>query len=479
MNYELLVFAPIFLSLFIYLPTRKLGGTKYITLALFIYMFSKTIELYKQLPQDGYLELGNFLKVDAFDFVLTLQVDRLSVIMLLLTCVLLILVTLSSWSLEKKPAAYFSLLIFFSGAIFGVFMSTNLLWFFIFWELTLIPMFFLVGIWGAEGRIYAAVKFFLYTHVASMLILLAFFLMHKQSGFFDMTLIKESMLSTPILIWSLLFIGFAVKMPLFPFHTWLPDAHVQAPAPISALLAGVLLKMGAYGMIRLVLLLLPEASHKYAWILLVLGLLTLLFAGFMALYETHIKRMVAYSSISHMGLIAIAMAALSFDSLSAALYEMIGHALIISPLFLIAGFLHQKMHTWEMGEMGGIMQKVPYISAIFVLAGLGALGLPGTMGFIGEITILISSIKSFGTWMVVILIGSLISASYLIWTFRRVIYGEMSAKVRKTDFSMNKIEFFALLLFTLLIIFFGIFPAPLFEAINQAFSSYFMAGGAL
>ena len=479
MSYALLIFAPLVLSLFIYLPTRNLGGTKYFTLALFTYMFSKTIELYKQLPEHGYMMLGKFLEVDAFDFVLTLQVDRLSVIMLLLTSVLLILVTLSSWSLEKKPAAYFALLIFFSGAIFGVFMSTNLLWFFIFWELTLIPMLFLVGIWGAEGRIYAAIKFFLYTHVASMLILLAFFLMYKQSGSFDMSIIKESMLATPVLIYSLLFVGFAVKMPLFPFHTWLPDAHVQAPAPVSALLAGVLLKMGAYGMIRLVLLLLPQSAQEYSWVLLALGLLTLFFAGFMALNETHIKKMVAYSSISHMGLIAIAMAALSFDSLSAALYEMIGHALIISPLFLIAGFLHHKLGSWEMEDMGGIMQKAPYLSAIFVLAGLGALGLPGTMGFIGEISILMSSVQSFGAWMVVILIGSLLSASYLIWTFRRVIYGKMSEKVQATDFSMHRVEFFALLIFSLLIVLFGLFPSELFVAINQAFSTYFVQGGLL
>jgi len=479
MSYQYLIFAPLVLALFVYIPTRNLGGTKYITLALFIYMFTQTIELYQSLPAHGYKLLGEFLDVKAFDFVLTLQVDRLSVIMLLLTSVLLILVTLSSWSLEKKPAAYFSLLIFFSGAIFGVFMSTNLLWFFIFWELTLIPMLFLVGIWGAEGRIYAAIKFFLYTHVASMLILLAFFMMYKQSGTFDMSLIKESMLGTPAVIWWLLFVGFAVKMPLFPFHTWLPDAHVQAPAPVSALLAGVLLKMGAYGMIRLVLLLLPESSQKYAWVLMTLGLLTLLFAGFMALYETHIKKMVAYSSISHMGLIAIAMGALSFDSLSAALYEMIGHALIISPLFLIAGFLHHKLNSWEMEDMGGIMQKAPYLSAIFVLAGLGALGLPGTMGFIGEISILISSIESFGAWMVVILIGSLISASYMIWTFRRVIYGAMSTKVEQTDFSMNRVEFLALLIFSLLIIYFGLFPQTLFSEISLAFSSFFNMGGLL
>jgi len=477
MSYEYLIFIPLVLSLFIYIPTRNLGGTKYIALTLFVYMFIQIISLYQSLPAHGYKLLGEFLDVKAFNFVLTLQVDRLSVIMLLLTSVLLILVTLSSWSLKQKPAAYFSLLIFFSGAIFGVFMSTNLLWFFIFWELTLIPMFFLVGIWGAEGRIYAAIKFFLYTHVASMFILLAFFMLYKESGTFNMSLIKESMLSTPVLIWWLMFIGFAVKMPLFPFHTWLPDAHVQAPAPVSALLAGVLLKMGAYGMIRLVLLLLPETSQKYAWILLTLGLLTLLFAGFMALYETHIKKMVTYSSISHMGLIAIAMGALSFDSLSAALYEMIGHALIISPLFLIAGFLHHRLNSWEMEDMGGIMQKAPYLSAIFVLAGLGALGFPGTMGFIGEISILISSIESFGSWMVIILIGSLISASYLIWTFRRVIYGEISTKVAQADFSMNRIEFLALIIFSVLIVYFGLFPQTLFSEINQAFSSFFNMGG--
>ena len=230
-------------------------------------------------------------------------------------------------------------------------------------------------------------------------------------------------------------------------------------------------------MIRLVLLLLPETASQYSWVLLAMGLLTLFFAGFMALHETHIKKMVAYSSISHMGLIAVAMATLSFDGLSAALYEMIGHALIISPLFLIAGFLHHKMNSWEMADMGGIMQKAPYLSAIFVLAGLGALGLPGTMGFIGEISILMSSVQSFGAWIVVILIGSLISASYMIWTLRRVIYGEISQKVSATDFSMNRVEFFALLIFSVLIILFGLFPNILFEAINQAFSTYFLAGG--
>jgi len=471
-----LIFLPIFLSLVVYMLGRDFGVIKYVALGLFVTMLTQSISLYGQLPASGYLDLGSYLNVSSFDFVLSLQVDRLSVIMLLLTSVLLILVSLSSWSMKMQDA-YFALLIFFSGAIFGVFMSTNFLWFFIFWELTLIPMFFLVGIWGAEGRIYAAVKFFLYTHVASMFILLAFFLIYKQSGTFDMTMVKEGMLLTPALIWWLLFVGFAVKMPIFPFHTWLPDAHVQAPAPVSALLAGVLLKMGAYAMIRMVILMMPEQAAEYGWIILTLGLISLFFAGFMALHERHLKKMVAYSSISHMGLVAIAISTLSFDGLSAALFEMIGHAFIISPLFLIAGFIHHRTGSWQMDEMGGLMQRAPYLSAIFVLSGLAALGLPGTMGFIGEISILISTIAAHGVWMVVILLGSMLSAAYLIYSFRRVIYGEMSALVEKSDFSMPKMEFLSLMVFALFIILFGLYPQPLFEMINQAFQSYFSAGG--
>ncbi len=474
-----LIFSPFVIAIFTALFFRKESGvSKFVALALFTSMLFFSIHLFGELPSSGYLDLGTYLAVPQFDFFLTLKVDMLSTIMLTLTSVLLLLVALSSWSMKNK-ALYYSLLIFFSGAIFGVFMSTNLLWFFIFWELTLVPMYFLVGIWGAEHRIYAAVKFFLYTHVASMFILLAFFLIHKEAGTFDMTLVKEGMLLSPVLIWWLLFVGFAVKMPLFPFHTWLPDAHVQAPAPISVLLAGVLLKMGAYAMIRMVLLLLPETSQKYAWVLLALGLITLFYAGFMAIYETHLKKMVAYSSISHMGLVAIAMATLSYAGLSAALYEMIGHAFVIAPLFLLAGFFHHKTGSWEMKDMGGIMQKAPYISAIFVLAGLGALGLPGTMGFVGELSILLSSIKSFGLWMAIVALGSMLGAGYIIWTLRRVIYGEMSEVVRKMNFSMNIFEFLALAVFALFIILFGLFPNLLFEYINPAFAQFSSLGGAL
>ena len=473
------VFVPLVLALVLALFFRGDSSvSKYTSLVLFGFMLSFSVGLFEQLPSEGYLDLGTYLSVSAFGFELSLQVDMLSSIMLVLTSLLLILVALSSWSM-KNQALYYALLIFFSGAIFGVFMSTNFLWFFIFWELTLVPMYFLVGVWGAEKRIYAAVKFFLYTHVASMFILLAFFLIYKEAGTFDMTLVKESMLLSPVLIWWLLFVGFAVKMPIFPFHTWLPDAHVQAPAPISVLLAGVLLKMGAYAMIRMVILLLPETSHQFAWVILSAGLVSFFYAAFMALQETHLKKMVAYSSISHMGLVVIAISTMSYAGLSAALFEMIGHAFVIAPLFLIAGFFHHKTGSWQMGDMGGIMQRAPYLSAIFVLAGLGALGLPGTMGFVGELSVLLSAMKAHGMWVVVVALGSMLGAGYIIWTLRRVIYGEMSEVVAKTSFKMNIFEFFSLVVFALFIILFGIFPSILFEYINPAFAQFSSLGGAL
>ena len=468
MNSLVVIFAPFLLSVIIYLAGAS--RAKYLSLSWFVWILYQAINLFKSVPDSGYLMLGSYLHVEKFDFILTLQVDMLSVVMLLLTSVLLILVTLSSWSVTKSASAYFALLTLFSGPIFGLFMSTNLLWFFIFWELTLIPLYFLIGIWGAERRVYSAMKFFLYTHVASMLLLLGFFLIYKQSGHFDISIVKESMLATPALIWWLLFIGFAVKMPIFPFHTWLPDAHVQAPAPISVLLAGVLLKMGAYGLIRVLILMMPESSKEFSYAILIVGLISFFYAGFMALYETHLKKMVAYSSISHMGLVTVAIATLSYEGLSSALFEMIGHAFIISPLFLIAGYFHHKTQSWQMEDMGGIMQKAPFLSAIFIIAGLGALGFPATMGFIGEFTILISSITAYGVWLAIIAIGAIIAASYMILSFRRVIFGEMSELVRQTDFSMNRMEFLALVLFVIFILLFGIYPSALFDVINQAFA---------
>jgi NADH-quinone oxidoreductase subunit M len=465
----LMIFLPIFLSVVLYIFTRKDESmTKYIAMGWFGLQLVYALILLSQLPSSGMLDLGTYLKVSEFNFDLKLQVDALSVIMLILTAGLLLLVSLTSWE-EKNQSAYFSLLVLFSGPIFGVFMTTNVMWFFMFWELTLLPMLFLVGVWGGERRIYAAVKFFLYTHVASMFMLVGFFLLYKQTGVWDITMIKEATIATPALVWWLMFIGFAAKLPSFPFHTWLPDAHVEAPSAISVLLAGVLLKMGAYGLIRFTVELMPQTTKEFSMYMLAFGLATTLFAGMLAIYERHIKKMVAYSSISHMGLVVVAISTMTYDGLSAALYEMVGHALVISPLFLIAGWFHHKTHTWYLDEMGGIMKKAPYISAIFILAGMAGLGLPGTMGFVGELTIIVSAVKSFGWWIALIAVSGLITAGYIIWAVRRSIHGEISPVVEKATFTMSMPERVGLSIFAFLIIFFGIYPQPIFDLANSAF----------
>ena len=468
-----LIFGPMLLAPFVYFISRGAEWVaKWAALALFVGLLIISVDMYSALPTDGgFLRLGEFLRVPGFDYALTLQVDALSVAMLILTASLLILVVFTSWT-EKMQASYFSLLILFAGPIFGVFMTTNLLWFFIFWEMTLVPMLFLVGIWGGERKVYAAIKFFLYTHFASMFMIVGFFLIYKQTGQMDFMMIKEAMITTPVLVWWFMFIGFAAKLPLFPFHTWLPDAHVEAPSSISVLLAGVLLKMGAYGLIRFVVELMPVTTQQFAIYMVILGLTTTLFAGMLAIYERHIKKMVAYSSISHMGLVVVAIATVTYDGLSAALYEMIGHALVISPLFLIAGWVHHKTHTWYMDEMGGIMQKAPYVSAIFVLAGMAALGLPGTMGFVGELTIIVSAIKAYGWWIAVVAMASLISAGYIIWAVRRAFHAEISPIVAKTNFTMNGMEFLALCVYAFLIIMFGVYPQPIFDIANNAFAMF-------
>jgi len=468
-----LIFGPMLLAPFVYFISRGAEWVaKWASLALFVGLLGISFDMYQALPSDGgFLVLGEYLRVSGFDYALTLQVDALSVAMLILTAALGILVTLTSWE-EKKQGAYFSLLILFAGPIFGVFMTTNLLWFFIFWEMTLVPMLFLVGVWGGEKKVYAAIKFFLYTHFASMLMLLGFFLIYRQTGVMDWTMIKEGAIATPVLVWWFMFIGFAAKLPLFPFHTWLPDAHVEAPSSISVLLAGVLLKMGAYGLIRFVIEMMPNTSQDFSIYMVVLGLTTTFFAGMLAVYERHIKKMVAYSSISHMGLVVVAISTISYDGLSAALYEMIGHALVISPMFLIAGWVHHKTHTWYMDEMGGIMQKAPYISAIFVLAGMAALGLPGTMGFVGELTIIVSAIKAYGWWIAVIAIASLISAGYVIWAVRRAFHSEISPVVAKSNFDMSAPEFIALVVYAIAIVLFGVYPQPIFDIANNAFAMF-------
>jgi len=413
-------------------PFAWLGGKvnegipRYLSLTVGVFLALCTAYLIARYPGSGFA-FEEFYKIyPPFDFNLHLAVDGISLTLLAITAFLAVTVTLSSWNVEK-PGAYFFLVLAFLGPMVGVFASLNLLWFFIFWEFTLVPMFFHIGIWGAENRIYAAMKFFIYTHLASVFLLLGIIVLFLNTHTFDFMNLLGIKLDPGIakLIWILMFIGFAVKMPVVPFHTWLPDAHVQAPSPISVFLAGLLLKMGAYGLLRWEIFMLPETSKFFAPLMAFIAVLTIFYAGFRALAEDHIKRMVAYSSINHMGFVLLGLSAITAAGISAALYEMVGHALIISILFMIAGYIHHKTHTWYISELGGLMKKIPGLMTMFVIGVLAAVGLPGTAGFVGELTVMVAAFDYYGWIMVIVPLASALGAGLFMWMLQRAVFGPL------------------------------------------------------
>ena len=461
------ILLPVLLAPFAYFFDRQ---AKYFSLAAGIFVTLIGAVLWLNYPGQGFAFQEFYPILPQWDFNLHLGVDALSIALIVLTGIITILVTLSSWNVERQ-GAYFFLILVFLGAMVGVFASLNYLWFFIFWEFTLVPMFFHIGIWGAENRIYAAVKFFLYTHLASIFIFLAILIIFIKTGHLDFEAIKQANLPIDLqkLIWALAFVGYIVKMPVVPFHTWLPDAHVQAPSPISVILAGLLLKMGAYGLLRWNIELFPEASKHFIYLMLAIGLLTVFHAAFKALYEDHVKRMVAYSSINHMGLVLVALATLTAAGISAAIYEMVAHALIISLMFMVAGYIHHITGTWYISEIGGgLMRKFPFIGVLYMLGALGALGFPGTAGFIGEVTAIFAAYDKFGVIALALPFSAVLTAGFFFWAIKRMLHGEISGLVEKLHpHPLPVVEKLPLMAYVALFVFLGIFPGVLFAFINS------------
>jgi len=448
---------------------------KYLSLAVGIFLALCTLYLIVYYPGKGFAFEEFYRIYPPFDFNLHLAVDGISIVLLGITAFLSITVTLSSWNIER-PGAYFFLILLFLGPMVGVFASLNLLWFFIFWEFTLVPMFFHIGIWGAENRIYAAMKFFIYTHLASVFLLLGIIVLYLSAHTFEFEKLLNVHLDPSVakLVWILMFIGFAVKMPVVPFHTWLPDAHVQAPSPISVFLAGLLLKMGAYGLLRWEIFLFPSVSKFFAPLMAFIALLTIFYAGFRALAEDHIKRMVAYSSINHMGFVLLGLSAITAAGISAAIYEMVGHALVISLLFMIAGYIHHKTHTWYISELGGIMKRIPGLMTMFVIGVLAAVGLPGTAGFVGEISVMVAAFEYYGWIMIIVPLAGALSAGFFMWMLQRAVFGPLRESLK--DLSSLKelplIENIPLAMYIAAFIIIGIVPSLVFNLYNPVVNAF-------
>ncbi len=368
----------------------------------------------------------------------SLTVDGISLPLVLLTAVLVVLSIFTSWQLKYRPRFYYSMILLLTCGVMGAFLARDLLLFFLFYELELIPLYFLIAIWGGERREYAGMKFLLYTLFSSVFLLVAFLSAYFVSGLntFDITLLATADFSIPFQIFSLvmLTIGFGIKIPLVPFHTWLPDAHVEAPTAISVLLAGVLLKLGTYGILRFGVGLFPEAAQSLSWVLATLAAINVIYASLAALAQTDMKKMIAYSSIAHMGYVVLGIATLQETGLQGAVFQMISHGVISALLFMIVGLVYENAHTRDLGKLGGLFDRtkgLPMVGAFMVAAAMANAGMPGMSGFVAEFLVFRGAYEQFPIATVVCIFGTVLTAIYLLVLLQRAFFGTVPTELKQ------------------------------------------------
>ncbi|HZJ45915.1 MAG TPA: NADH-quinone oxidoreductase subunit M [Pyrinomonadaceae bacterium] len=400
-----------------------------------------------------------------------LGVDGISLWLVLLTTFLMPIAILSSWTaIKKRLLAYFVFLLILESAMLGVFVALDLLLFYLFFEASLIPMFFLIGIWGGERRIYAAIKFFIYTNVGSLLMLVAILTIYFVYHSFDYPTLLSAMSGDPrltqslgLFLFSAFFIAFGIKVPLFPVHTWLPDAHTEAPTAGSVILAGVLLKMGTYGLLRFNIGLFPQMSKYLAWLVMGLAVIGIIYGALVAMVQPDVKRLVAYSSVSHMGFVVLGLFSFTELGMQGALYQMLNHGVSTGALFLFVGFIYERRHTRQINEFGGLATPMPWFATLFVFASLSSIGLPFLNGFVGEFLILVGTWTSkavahpFITTMLAAT-GVIWAAVYMLWMLQRVVFGQVTNPENASLRDLNKREVGLLIPLLILMLFMGVYP---------------------
>jgi NADH-quinone oxidoreductase subunit M len=461
------------------IPAAKPQQVRAVAIGTSLVTFALSIALLADFDKAtaGYQFVESKVWIKALGIHYLMGVDGISLFMLVLTGLLFPIALLASTHIEKRVNAYFALMLVLEAALMGIFLSVDLFLFFVFWEAMLVPMYFLIGTWGYDRRIYAALKFFIYTAAGSALLLLGILslaILHANSTgtplTFDLRALMEwTGLDPNTARWLFLAFGasFAIKVPQFPLHTWLPDAHVEAPTAGSVLLAGLLLKLGAYGFLRFSLTLFPQASVDFAPLMLTLATIGILYGAIVATMQRDLKKLVAYSSVAHLGFVVLGTFAFTTIGIQGGLFTMVSHGLTTGALFLLVGVLYDRRHTRQIDAFGGVWKSAPKLGGIFLAVTFASIGLPGLSGFVGEFLSLIGTFVVHRPYAVFAAAGVILAAVYMLWAFQRVFTGEPSGE-NATFADLNKVELVTLLPLLGLSLFLGLFPKPLLERVEPS-----------
>ncbi|NNM81997.1 MAG: NADH-quinone oxidoreductase subunit M [Burkholderiales bacterium] len=454
---------------------RNANMARMIALVGSILGFLVAIPLYTQFnPSTAGMQFTEMVPwVERFHVNYHLGLDGISLWLVLLNCFTTPLVVIAGWKvIENKVAQYMAAFLIMSGIVNGVFMALDALLFYVFWEAMLIPMFIIIGVWGGPNRVYAAIKFFLYTLLGSLLMLVALIYLYNKSGSFNILDYYRLPIgiTAQIFIFIAFFLAFAVKVPMWPVHTWLPDAHVEAPTGGSVVLAAIMLKVGAYGFLRFSLPIAPDASHALSGFMITLSLIAVIYIGLVALVQTDMKKLIAYSSISHMGFVTLGIFIFNSIGTEGAIVQMISHGLVSGAMFLCVGVLYDRMHSRKISDYGGVANKMPMFAAFFMLFAMANSGLPGTSGFAGEFMVILGAMKA-NFWLAFGAATTLVfGAAYTLWMFKRVIFGAIanSHVAELADISGREFLFLAILAIGVLGM--GLYPLPVSELMHASVS---------
>ncbi|MCL2761419.1 MAG: NADH-quinone oxidoreductase subunit M [Desulfuromonadales bacterium] len=463
--------------LLLFIPKENHGLLRGVTLAITVITFLLSIPLITGfVPNAEYQFTLNipWIQAGPFQMHYNIGIDGISLWLVILTTFIMPIAVLSTWTaVTEKVKGYMACMLLLEVGMLGAFISLDLFLFYIFWEVMLIPMYFIIGIWGGKNRVYAAVKFFIYTLVGSLLMLVAIMALYFKGGAGDFGLANFANLhldpATQTLMFLAFALSFAIKVPMFPLHTWLPDAHTEAPTAGSVILAAVLLKMGTYGFIRFAMPLFPDAVAKFTPLIATLSVIGIIYASLVAMVQEDVKKLVAYSSVAHLGFVMLGLFALNQMSMQGGMLQMLNHGVSTGALFLIVGFIYERRHTRLITDFGGLAKQMPIFAAIFMIVTFSSIGLPGTNGFVGEFLILVGSFEGgLRVYTIIATTGVILSAIYMLWMYQRVMMGKLDNPKNQTLKDLNCREIAIMVPLIALIFVMGLYPAPFINRMAPA-----------